>query len=193
MRYILLATTAALWAASPVAAAQQALTPDADAKVFEHNPTTNRGTQDEIEVRSRSNAGSGRQNVSFVRFSLASVADVAAVTSVTLELESINQSCTGGCSLQLYGLDDGTAGEDWVESSIIYNNAPTISGDGDSTTQDLDTTNLTLLDTFQVASSGVSTNSTPEMLAFLQADTDERVTFVIYMSDAANRSVHFDS
>ena len=171
------------------------LTPEADAAVLEHNPTSNIGANEQLQIRSRSVVDSERQSVSFVRFSLASVADVAALTDAKLEFESINNSCTGGgCSLQLYGLDDalsGTGGNDWDETTINYDNAPTIPGDGNAGTQDLDTTNLTLLDTFNVESSGVSTNWTPEMLAFLQADTDGQVTFVLYESENGDRNVYF--
>ncbi len=95
------------------------------------------------------------------------------------------------CSLQLYGLNDGTAGEDWDENTITYDNAPTIPGDGNAATQDLDTTNLTLLATFHVEGSGVSTHWNPAILSFLQADTDGRVTFVLYQNEDGNRNVYF--
>ena len=131
------------------------LIPEADAAVLEHNPTSNIGANEQLQMRSRPDAGTERQSVSFVRFSLASVPDVAQLTDAKLEFESINQSCTEGCSILLYGLDDalsGTGGNDWDETTINYDNAPTIPGDGNAGTQDFDPTNLTLLDTFEVGS-----------------------------------------
>jgi pectate lyase len=157
------------------------LVPNADASVLEHEPDWNfNGGQ--LEVRSLDSPSTPRQNVSYIRFTLPGGADVMA--EATLAIQS---TADAGSGVRLFGLNDDAAGQNWSETGITYNNAPAINGgDGDPMTQDMDLDDLTLLATIDHGGSDLVEISTPELVDFVNADTDGLMTFLLFAADGSD-------
>ena len=134
----------------------------------------------------------------YVRFDLSRLGAMTPLAA-TLELKIANNDSGGGnptpynFTVNVYGLDDGDAGEGWGESTITWNNAP--ANDTGSTTNIF--ANAAHLGTFPVTSSDgdntVVTFSNAALTAFISADTDELLTLILVRESAsgsANLTFH---
>jgi len=114
----------------------------------------------------------------YLRFDLSALGVTAA--SVQLQLTSTNDFTipVGGVTFDLYGLNNLDAGESWAEGSITWNNAPqnnTASPNGF-----LGGATLLGSTTFaSIADGDTLTFSFPSMAAFINADTNNLVTFML--------------
>jgi len=142
------------WLMTPASDAV-ALIADADSNIEEHTPTDIEGHLDRMQTRSRPNAGSGRQHISYVRFDLSSFSPGDA-SGALFTMVSKNSTNFNTGQLQAYGLNDvaGNTPQNWVEATLDPNGVPIaglsfnatgdeVPGDGDPETQDLGTIGTT--------------------------------------------------
>jgi hypothetical protein len=144
----------------------------------------------------------------YLRFDLSSFSDE--VASATLSLV-VNSNDSGGgdptpnsFTVNVYGLNDGHAGENWVEGNggtdnnplneIVWDNAPgndTSSGTGFLGIQ------TTHLGSFDVTTSDVVGNtvtfSSAALVTFLNADTDDSVTLMLARTEGNAKNLAFRS
>lgn len=86
----------------------------------------------------------------------------------------------GTATFEVYGLNDGNAGENWSESGTNWNNAPA-NGGAAATSNTFDSTAATLLGNFTLDASTdgtVGTFSSAALDAFLLGDTNHLVTLM---------------
>ncbi|OYV05627.1 MAG: hypothetical protein CFE26_10615, partial [Verrucomicrobiales bacterium VVV1] len=149
--------------------------------------TTNFGTSPTLVVKNSATAATQRK--SYVRFDLTGQ-DIHATPNASLQF-AVSSAWVDATPLQVYGLKNADAGESWGESTITWNNAPantTSSGDG------LVSSRVTLLGTLAVTGAQplgqVLELRSAALDAFLLADTDNRVTFIVTRaSTAAGNSI----
>ena len=79
---------------------------------------------------------------------------------------------------EVYGLNDGDAGEGWSESTVTWNNAP---GNKTTSGNQVDLSRATSLGTFTVTGKGVGTHTfaSPAVQDFLASDTDGRLSIIV--------------
>ncbi|WFB37764.1 DNRLRE domain-containing protein [Kiritimatiellota bacterium B12222] len=109
----------------------------------------------------------------YLRFDLSSVTGPITEATLTFHFSSPNNA-TGGGPLKLYGLNDGASGEDWLENTINWTNAPANAGGASLTADATELANIPY-----VNSTTATIEFTSEILSFVQADTDNYVTFII--------------
>ena len=157
---------------------------DADAQVWKGgNGDTNYATTTDLHVQDFSSTSS---LLAYVRFDLSGYTP-GSFTTATLELTSaaFGGSPAIGNPFYVWGLRNSQNADGWGEGTITYNNAPgldgVVSGDGEVATQDVDTTNKAdlLFTTIQVANGVTISMTNANLLNFLNADTDGKVTFII--------------
>lgn len=172
------------------------LIPDADARLSNdanRGPTSSAGSSSVVDVRWYDDgAGTTRIRIGYVRYDITGM-DSSLFSSATLNgtfsASSYNGPSDGSGMWNVYGLDDGVAGNDWNESTVNYSNAA-----GVDNTAPLGTfafTNVTQLGTISL--DGVDVQPLPfasnptdlDLSAFLNADTDGLVTF-LFMDVAPN-------
>jgi len=119
------------------------------------------------------------------------------VLGAWLELETNANNEGGGStdptsfSVNVYGLDDAAAGNNWDESSITWNTAP-----GNQSGNSIDSTVTELLGTIEVLEADAPDTvlfSTDELLDFLAEDTDGDVTFILQRSAGGTANLSFAS
>ncbi len=155
---------------------------DADAFVQANQANNNFGSNVELLAK---NQGASFSRKSWLRFDLTGVTfDQIAEAELTLRQPNPIRDFGGNANnltyeFNVFGLNDGDAGEGWDEGAITWNNAPgndTGSGDGVLA-------NATLLDTFMLTGRGVDGGAialnSQAILDFITADSDGRVTFII--------------
>ncbi len=140
-----------------------------------------------LRVRNTGDLGDARK--SYIRFDLASLpAPAKGATSAMLGLQlapAEGKSPAGRVwTFNVYGLKDGGASENWDEKTVNWNNAP-----ANVATSPLGLTpDATLLGTFTITGTGAAGEivqlSSPELLKFLQNDSNGEVTFVIARREA---------
>ena len=81
-------------------------------------------------------------------------------------------------SFDVYGLNDGDTGESWDETTLTWNNAP---GNDTGSNRDMDGARMTYLGSFEVQDRGTGLQrfSSPQLDAFIAADTDNQLTIGI--------------
>ena len=149
--------------------------------------TTNFGTEPTLVVKNSATAATQRK--SYIRFNLAGQ-DISAAPNASLQF-AVSSAWVDATPWQVYGLKNADAGESWGESTITWNNAPantTSSGDG------LVSSRVTLLGTLATTGAQplgeVLELRSAALDAFLLADTDDRVTFILTRaSTAAGNSI----
>ncbi len=149
--------------------------------------TTNFGTAPTLVVKNSTTAATQRK--SYIRFDLTGQ-DLHATPNASLQF-AVSSAWVDATPWQVYGLKNADAGESWGESTITWNNAPantTGSGDG------LVSSRVTLLGTLAVTGAQplgkVLELRSAALDAFLLADTDNRVTFIVTRaSTAAGNSI----
>jgi methionine-rich copper-binding protein CopC len=137
---------------------------------------TNFGTSPTLVVKNSATAITQRK--SYVRFDLTGQ-DIHVTPNASLQF-AVSSAWVDATPLQVYGLKNADAGESWGESTITWNNAPantTSSGDG------LVSSRVTLLGTLAVTGAQplgqVLELRSAALDAFLLADTDNKVTFIL--------------
>ena len=149
--------------------------------------TTNFGTSPTLVVKNSATAATQRK--SYIRFDLTGQ-DIHATPNASLQF-AVSSAWVDATPWQVYGLKNADAGESWGESAITWNNAPantTSSGDG------LVSSRVTLLGTLAVTGAQplgqVLELRSAALDAFLLADTDNKVTFIVTRaSTAAGNSI----
>jgi methionine-rich copper-binding protein CopC len=149
--------------------------------------TTNFGTAPTLVVKNSTTAATQRK--SYIRFDLTGQ-DIHATPNASLQF-AVSSAWVDATPWQVYGLKNADAGESWGESTITWNNAPantTSSGDG------LVSSRVTLLGTLAVTGAQpvgqLLELRSAALDAFLLADTDDRVTFIVTRaSTAAGNSI----
>ena len=158
----------------------------ADATASEPSATSNFGTATTLDVKYQSANTNDRK--SYIRFSLSSVTQTIDAASVTFTLPS----GTGGArTYTLYGLKDNATGNSWSETGITWNNAPANdTADGGTFTSD-----ALLLSTVAFGAGGVTTVTFTDVAIknFLNADTDDLVTFMLYRTNSNTTVDSFNS
>lgn len=167
-----------------------------DTWVREDGPDSNRNGNDQMNARTDLDADDN--DVILLRFPTAGLP--SGVSGVSLNLFWQRSDGSSSNTLKLYGLNETDPDEtSWDETTVTYNNAPGLVPDGvDPTTelgngntfddiQDLDVANLTLLVADQPYGPQVINESYSfsgaALDAFLNADTNGEVTFLILRSN----------
>lgn len=155
------------------------------------DPDTNYGTA--TFMRTRNDGGSAgpkvKDQLAFFSFDLSSFPYPAA-TSAKIDLQFLSGSTTS-YAFELWGINDGGGDENFVESVLTFNNSSnTTTTPGSSNDGSLDrSSGVTLLGSLNPASFGTITfNSTDSsgsgLLSFINSDTNNRVTFIVYSTYA---------
>jgi hypothetical protein len=154
----------------------------ADSFVRLGQPNTNKGTSTDITIKDTGTSSTTRQG--YMRFDLAGLPSV--MTDSTLSLVVSNNSSGGGnpppnqYTVSVYGLNDGHAGEGWIESgagSITWNNAP-----ANDTAREFFDNDAAFLGRFIVPASAAPTTVTfsdDALKSFLTQDTDGRASVLL--------------
>ena len=162
----------------------------ADAYVQKGNATTNYGTAANVTVKNSGTSTTTRKG--YLRFDLSSLSQLATNVSLNLDVATNNQG--GGSTtpavqvVNVYGLNDAEAGQNWVEGDggtdnnpageINWNNAPanTLADNG------IDTTKATLLGSFTVPALTPPQSiqfTSLDLVNFVNADTDGLATIIL--------------
>ncbi len=160
---------------------------DAFVRAGSHAATNFGTTASTLVVKNSATADTQRK--SYIRFDLTGQ-DIHATPNASLQF-AVSSAWVDATPLQVYGLKNADAGESWGESTITWNNAPantTGSGDG------LVSSRVTLLGTLAVTGAEplgqVLELRSAALDAFLLADTDDKVTFIVTRaSTAAGNSI----
>lgn len=167
-----------------------------DTWVREDNPDSNRNGNDQMNARTDLDADDN--DVILLRFPTAGLP--SGVSGVSLDLFWQRNDGSTANELKVYGLNETDPDETlWDETTVTYNNAPGLipddmipaledfNGATFDEIQDLDTANLTLLVADQPYGPQVQNErysfASPALDAFLNADTNGEVTFLILRSN----------
>lgn len=147
----------------------------ADAYVQRGNPMTNFGSATQVVVKNAPTTSIHRKG--YIRFDLTGQ---KLHSTPKASLQMVAGTWNETLSWQIYGLNNGDAGESWIENSITWNNAPAnITATGDT----LDGSRVTFLGTLAPAGippvGAVLELRSAALDAFLLADTNHQVTFVL--------------
>ena len=164
------------------------LTPSADAFIrggASAGSNQGGGTAQNLSIVPGNNLDFNRKT--YIKFDLSSIDEDVIDAKLSLDI-SFSNTATGGTPLNIWGLNNGS-GDNWSETGITWNNAP---GNQNSP---VGVTNSVLLGTIvnpgQVASPGTFTFEldTDALLTFVNADTNNLVTFIITGSSGSNSPV----
>ncbi len=185
-----------------------ALTPTEDAYVRLGTPTQNYGGDSNLWVKNSGTGSTTRK--SYIKFDVSTL-ELESIADAKLMLEvKINNS--GGnpndptpqaYTVNVWGLDDGHAGEGWDESLITWNTAPA----NDTADNDLIPGEVTFLGQFVtplinpaqtpdpvlVDLTNLESESLDALLTFLRADTDGQVTFILNREPTPGNNLTFAS
>ena len=168
-------------------------------------PDTNLGNFPEMSIKHQPGNGTFSHKP-YLRFDLGSL-DPAAILDATLKLDYVDSSGQGIYTINVHGLNDGQPGELWDESTITWNNAPgNITTDG----QALNPARTTFLGPLPVSienggndpgpdvpASYVGVDflfSDPDLLAFLQANTEnDVVTLILTRQEVSHNNIRVAS
>ena len=157
--------TGAAWAAEI-----KTLSAVADTYVQKQSPDDNFGTSGATRVR-----GSSYDPMkTYIRFDMSSVSDPTQITAATFSVSSYLGGNWNAWTFNVYGLNNGDAGENWGETAITWNDAPA----NDSSSAGF-ASNATLLGTFTGTGNSYVNFSSAGLVNFLKADTDGKVTLMI--------------
>ncbi len=177
-----------------------ALTADADSFVRLGQATNNFGSA--TQVLAKDSGGGSTTRKGYIRFDVSGI-NFNHITAAELELE-VSTNNNGGSPLDptpkdyivnLFGLNDGDAGEGWDESTINFNNAP-----ANAANNGIDTNAATLIGQFTMPALNPSQVDEPiivglndlitpngdDLINFLKNDTDGLVTFILTRAGDSN-------
>jgi len=159
--------------------------------------TTNHGSEGQLRIKNNNGVDNNRKT--YIRFDLSTLGPdyVSKLDDATLKLNFIDSQAGGTpdsepWEFEVYGLNDGDAGEGWLETGINWDNAP---ANDTSNGSDL-LGNATSLGTFQLEGRGVGPVewSSDDLTNFIQASTaDDLLTFIVVRNTegtASNNYVH---
>jgi len=117
----------------------------------------------------------------YVRFDLNDVFGHVSFAQFTLTLNYYSGVHPAIAEYLVYGLNDGHQGEDWAEAGITWSNAPANVTNGDI---ELIASDVTYLGNFLIFMDQVPSGSavpfySPELVAFVNADTNDLVTLIM--------------
>ncbi len=161
------------------------IVPNADSYISKNNPDTNFGNASTVRLR----GGTFDTYKAYFRFSLSEVTGTIVSASFSFEPNSGGSWIATATTYNVYGLNDGHAGENWIEGNggtdndpageITWNNAP---ANASNLGFDSDATLLGHID----APAGTSERlvfSSAALVSFLNADTDGQVTLMLAPTD----------
>lgn len=103
------------------------LAPTADAYIAGASTTTNFGTGTQIQIKN-DNGASNNHRKAYFRYDFSTLPSGEVVTSAALNLTFVDSlagtDIIGTNTFEVFGLNDGIAGENWGESTITWTNAP---------------------------------------------------------------------
>ena len=137
----------------------------------------NFGSSDNIQIKNDAGTGANNSRLGVISFDTAVLN--GNVNDASLDLFLVSESDSAGTSYGIYGINDGTADEDFDESTLTFNSAGFADASDNSA---LDLTNLTDLGSILTSASdegGFVTLGGAGLLAFLNADTNGIASFVI--------------
>jgi len=154
----------------------------ADSYIWVASPNSNHGSREIVAVKNDL-GGLGNSRKGYLRFDLSSIAQPIANAALELVYAGTNEDepLANPSTYSVYALTDQSAGENWQESTITWNNAPandTNSGGG------FLASDSTFLGSFTVDFSStligdVVQFSSPGFVTFLNADTDNFATIML--------------
>jgi len=124
----------------------------------------------------------GNNRKGYLRFDLSSVSSPVVDASLGLcYAGKSNDPAANPSTYNVYGLNDGHAGENWAESTITWNNAP---GNSTGSAGGLLSAETALLGSFSLNVYAMSVGdlvsfSSPDLVSFLQSDTNNLATLII--------------
>ncbi len=164
------------------------ISPAADARIAQQYPNNKYGADPYIEVNSNPN---GNAQKSYIRYDLSGVTNTNMIRGARLALTQSKLSASRGTYIvDVYGLNDGDAGEAWVDSGasgIRWNTAP--QNDTNSASALFAGTTYLGRFAFDSAASGISTNGqvheffSVDLVDFLNTDTDDSATLILVYGD----------
>jgi hypothetical protein len=190
------ALLALLWAAPSQA---MVLTVDADTLLSNDSnrgPTVTHGSASQMQMRDLAGV---RVRIAYFRFDITGV-DSSLFGTATLGgtfRDSSKNGASSGSTFDVYGLDDGAAGNDWDESTVSYSNAAGV--DNSSLLGEYAFDGASMLGTIAYDGADVqplpfASNTTDlDLTAFLNADTDGLVTFLMIDANATGDEYYIDS
>ncbi len=156
-----------------------------DTFVKRDEKTLDAGSQESVLLKTQN--GLTNTRIAFLGFDLSTVTQPVTAVSLDLHVFSIDSTL----NYNLYGIPEGNADESFDESTFNFNGSDVVGGGGNPDNS-LDESKLTLLTTFTLTTSQEETRislSDANLLAFIQADTNDRVSFVINSSSFDNAVV----
>ncbi len=171
------------------------LNTDADSYVQAGSPTSNYGTGTQLMVKL--DDGGSYHRKTYMRYDLSTLSfdHTSELQSASLDINFIDSGAGAIGAIhtwefEVFGLDDGDAGENWSETGITWNNAPANStGSGNGLLA-----NATSLGTFSVTDEGVGLVSfqSAAMDTFISNSVaDDFVTFIIVRNTAGAGSATY--
>ena len=173
-----------------------------------NSATTNFGNSPELRVKNEADTSGGFNRKTYLRFDI-SGRPAGPITGGQLDISLLDPVSTAGTNggnltwnFNVYGLNDGAAGQNWIESgggSITWNNAPanvvaTGPGFGNGVTGDATFLGLLSPSIVGRGSNGATYSLTsPALDTFLNNDSDGLTTFIITRvepQDGSNTVVH---
>ena len=110
--------------------------------------------------------------------------------TATFEVVKTHSGTATELSVDVYALNDGDAGEDWGETTITYNNCP----GNNLSTNDYDSTRTTYMGSIAYdIGDAVGTSysfSTPELVAAVNADTDDQLSLFYVVTPNSGTGAH---
>lgn len=171
------------------------LTAAADTYVHNYAPDATHGSDTTLQA---DNDGGGypkdKDRIAVIRFNLSSVTGPFGGATITL-----TGTRDAGFAYSIYGINDGGTDENFDESTLTFNDfaytAEGADGGGDGS---LITTGLTLLATGVTDDADGITDevfhiNTPDLLSFINADTNNTVTFVVFATTQSGNFEAFNS
>jgi hypothetical protein len=124
---------------------------------------------------------SGNNRKGYIRFDLSSINTQFNDSRLHLAYLGDHPDSQSPSVYNIYGLNDEDPNENWNESSITWNTAP---GNNTGSAGGVEGNSTVFLGTLTLTLSGLSAGdsvsfSSPDLLTFLQADTNDLVTFII--------------
>ncbi len=161
----------------------------ADEDVREQTPTDTSGGRAFLEMRSRNISGTERHLIPYFRFDLTGVSGTLDAATLRFWIAS-SQTSSSAFAIDVYGVVEGTTDEaDWSASSLSYNNAPGLAAaDYPNIDRDLVTGEVVYLGAVSYPGksySGALSLSNAALLAFLNADSNRKVTLFLEPQVAA--------
>ncbi len=168
------------------------LGPAADTYVYKDEPNDVHGTATGIVVINDGGSAfsKGKDRLGVLRFDLSSITETVADANFVARSDTIDSF-----EFQLWGINDANADENFDPNALTFNTFAHASNSNDGS---IDTTNLTLLvDAVTDASDGSNDNlyvfSSTALVDFLNNDTNNIVSFVLFRTTGHGASSIFSS